>query len=219
MTENTTQPERPHDLGTVDEWVRYQKRLKAHGHMDPSYLEAEIRYSENIIGKRHAWISSHPKPEITNNLVGKIEEIAQRDDVSSFSCPYDNRQIWLTVIQEQTKRKIRLDCDPQSAFSLYGPDSGICSLSPDTIKGRIHVPYEGICKADIFIVPRWRELGVFFDKKNNLNRISLLKHCRFVICEVEVPDVQCANKERIDNWIFYESAEDELPSHLLHQVR
>jgi hypothetical protein len=84
-----------------------------------------------------------------------IVELIGRDDVRSVSCPFDDPAIWRALVARQVERARATGLPLQEAFALCGPDSGLNQVPFRDWGGKIHIPYEGACGGDLFILPSW----------------------------------------------------------------
>jgi hypothetical protein len=117
---------------------------------------------------------------LPHDLRTLILTLARRKDVHSVSCQFQDRALWKGLLVEQVRRARATGRPPREAFFLCGPDGGIPGIaklhpgldddydgSPprfngDTLEeqmgGAVHIPYEGVCGADLLVYPAWRRL-------------------------------------------------------------
>jgi hypothetical protein len=102
--------------------------------------------------------------ELPDSVIKLVGELIKRDNVQSVSCPFNNSKVWRLLVNEQVHRAKLSDLPLQKAFTLCGPDGGF-SFDPVDWGGDIHIPYEGACMADLFVMPEWHNL--FIEEANN----------------------------------------------------
>ena len=136
-----------------------------------------------------------------------ISDLIKREDIKSISFPYGGF-IWRIFLEEQVRRAKKLGINPQEAFALYGSDEGLGDLvRPENWGGYVHIPYEGMCSADLVFLPTWR----VFHKEDAGSEGSLAKasrlDCRYMIVfkENDLGELGCATRQAIGEWIFYQA--------------
>jgi hypothetical protein len=105
-----------------------------------------------------------------------ILNLAARADLHSVSCQFDDRVLWEGLLAEQLRRAKETGRPPQSAFFLCGPDGGLPEIAKslaaheeddlpaasraaaERYGGIIRTPNEGVCGADLFVYPSWRQI-------------------------------------------------------------
>lgn len=70
-----------------------------------------------------------------------------------MSCQFNDRILWRALVWEQIGRASKLGVAPEKAFALSGPDSGLTDAVADDWGGDIHIPWEGVAEADLFVQP------------------------------------------------------------------
>src|SRR5699024_5050583 len=117
--------------------------------------------------------------DLTTELRQSIIELAERSDIHSIACYFDDFELWEALLKEQVRRAKSTGREPQDAFYLCGPDKGVRGITgeptlddesltpipdergrfaPDQWGGEIHVPYEGITGADLLVLPNWHNV-------------------------------------------------------------
>ena len=122
-----------------------------------------------------------PPFALTPQLQKGILELATQPDIRSISCPFDEFDLWHGLLMEQVRRAQQSGLPPQEALCLMGPESGIPGITripliyddgalppepdprtgqfaPHRWGGEIHIPYEGACGGDLFILPKWHNV-------------------------------------------------------------
>nr|MBA3755290.1 hypothetical protein [Nitrosomonas sp.] len=79
--------------------------------------------------------------------------------------------------------------NPQEAFKLTGPENGIPFILAKDCGGKIHIPYEGVYKGDIFIRDSWMKF-----------RFEAMKYfCQFLLTQEEYGEQECAYRTIVDD--------------------
>jgi hypothetical protein len=153
---------------------------------------------------------------------------ANRVDVHSVSCQFRDVELWHGLLSEQVKRARSLDKAPPDAYCLCGPDGGIPRVAkfhpglegvPDDerfdgstleekLRGYIHIPFEGVCGADLFIYPTWRRLNREAWSRDDAKLYSATfgKPCNHLLLFEDVGDLPFATRiGPIDGWWLYSS--------------
>jgi hypothetical protein len=152
-----------------------------------------------------------------------ILRLASQEDIHSIYCPFIDTELWRSLLLEQTTRATKAGTPPQQALTLIGPDSGIPGITPERYyedelahkqqglliesSGEIHIPYEGACGADLFIVPTWHKFFADNLKKPNAKlRWAIGKHCNYLLVNCDHGEFSCATRTPIvNNWVQYKS--------------
>jgi hypothetical protein len=158
-----------------------------------------------------------------------ILAMARREDVHSVSCQFQDAPLWEGLLHEQVKRSRQTGQRPRDAFFLCGPDSGmpgIAKLHPgleglpeeewftgDTLEerlgGSIHIPYEGVCGADLYVYPAWRKVYPQAWQKEGaeLDWATAQKPCNHLLIEQDLGQPACATRigPIAGNWWLYSS--------------
>lgn len=157
-----------------------------------------------------------PEEELPDSVIKVIGDLIKRDNVQSVSCPFNNRKVWRLLVDEQLRRADLTGLPKQKAFTLSGPDGGF-SFNPTEWGGVVHIPYEGACMGDLFVVPKWRNLfpenGV--EKGDDATLGDYANHyadpengysCHYLLVQRDLGELNCANRQIAgDRWILYES--------------
>ena len=123
--------------------------------------------------------------------------------------------------------------EPQTELFLAGPDGGIPGitpprslddeedgrgppiadprsggLAPDQWGGEVHIPYEGACEADLFILPEWHRLFPEQMSRPGVTLSTLLggKRCNYLLSHRDVGEFPCATRKPLAGWTLYTSA-------------
>lgn len=157
-----------------------------------------------------------------------IVRLAQREDVKSVSCPFQDFGLWRTLIAEQVRRSVALGVAPQDALCLNGPDSGIPFVSVSNHRedrdwgGEVHIPYEGATGGDLFIQPTW--FGFSAEDARNAPTLTHPVFGNYVVvggktwkylltrCKT-LGELPCATRTAVGDWVLYEvrQAESQVP--------
>lgn len=134
-----------------------------------------------------------------------ILDLIQRDDVRSVSCPFDDFTLWRALIEKQLRRAEATGLPLQSAFGLCGPDSGLPGIPVEDWGGEVHIPYEGACGADLFILPSWHRF--FADKVRDGGKLrwAVGKPCHHVLLQGDHGELACATRTTFGDWTLYTS--------------
>lgn len=142
--------------------------------------------------------------------------MARWDDVHSVSCRFRDAQLWGGRLQEQVTR-VRLTCKPpRDAYFLCGSDDGIpdvAKLHPgienlpeeewfngDSLEekqsGHIHIPYEGVRGADLFVYPACQkiQLDAWAKEGAELDWATAMKPCNHLLIERDLGGTNCASR-------------------------
>lgn len=161
--------------------------------------------------------------DVPPELFDLIVKNAERPDVRSVSCPFQDYWLWRELVGEQVRRSIEQGVPPQDALRLNGPDGGIPLVSnygrrPDLEwGGEIHIPYEGACDGDLFIQPKW--FGFTFEQTRNdpplrhpefgnYFRVGQ-KLCKHLLTPSHnLGDIVAATRTVVGDWVLYSVRED-----------
>ena len=142
-------------------------------------------------------------PEV---VVAKVLELIRQEDVRTVSCPYDDPELWLSLIGEQVRRSICTGLPPQEAFGLYGPDGGLWDTPVEALGGYVHIPYEGLCGGDLLIRPTWRKFRVpEGTKTGKLSTAASVSCCHYLLSPEDFGELSFATRSVVDGWILYQS--------------
>ena len=168
------------------------------------------------------------RSDISDELREFILAMARRDDVNSVSCQFHDSKLWEGLLTEQVKRAHLSGKSPENAFFLCGPDSGIHGVAKhhhgledlpkeewftgntleEKIGGAIHIPYEGVCGADLFVYPKWRRIYPAAWKKEGaeLDWATPMKPCNHLLIEQDLGESDCATRViPVEGWWLYSS--------------
>ena len=166
--------------------------------------------------------------DLTDELRQAILVLAQQSDIHSISCPFDDFDLWEGLIKEQLKRSLATGLPPQEALCLCGPDSGIKGMSayydedeyvspaipdpvtgkhaPDFFGGEVHIPYEGVCGGDLFILPEWRKTHpANAIKWQKLSALTPSKPCNYLLTNRDHGEFEFATRTIVAGCFLYRS--------------
>lgn len=197
------------DLLRVVSAIQARLRTKA----DP-LLQHEISMIDSGTHRRSYWARvelagrlTEPPTDITTldpGLLELITSIARRDDVKSVSCSLVDYALWRALANVQFDRSKMLGVEPSKALFLAGPDSGIPNVVPADWGCRIHIPYEGVCEADLFEIPPWfqfhhEEALIGGTVRAGLGR----RDCRFVLSRKNLGEYPGDEAIACGTWTLY----------------
>lgn len=150
------------------------------------------------------------RDRLPEQVVGKVLELIQRDDVRSVSCPFGDPELWRGLVAEQVRRAKLSDLPPQDAFTLCGPDGGMCDI-PFEWGGRIHLPYEGMCGGDVVLLPLWRKF--FAEDAEETGRLSTAVRlcCYHLLTPRDFGELGFATRTPVGSWVLYQSKAPYIP--------
>lgn len=169
---------------------------------------------------------------LTAELQDAILRLATTASIRSISCPFDDFVLWEGLLREQVRRAKASGLAPQQALFLAGPDSGIPGitppryiddeddgtspatadprtgkLAPDMWGGCVHIPFEGACEADLFILPGWHR--VFPERMSapgaKLSDLLAGKRCNYLLCDRSLGEIPGATRQEVAGWTLYTS--------------
>jgi len=166
------------------------------------------------------------------DLLALILDLAGRTNIHSVSCQFIDHALWEGLLAEQARRAKATGRPPQSAFFLCGPDGGLPGISklppgleeevelppsPHTagdsmeerFGGSIHIPYEGVCGADLFVYPSWRRIypEAWQAEDAELDWATADKPCNHLLIEQDLGPAPRANRigPIAGSWWLYSS--------------
>lgn len=166
--------------------------------------------------------------DISDELRDLIISMAKREDVHSVSCQFRDAELWKFLLEEQVRRAKDQGKSPRDAFFLCGPDSGIPGIAKlysgldevpeeerfdgstleERLGGDIHIPYEGVCGADLFVYPTWRKVypEAWAREGAQLDSATSMKRCNHLLLYGDFGESACATRiGPIDGWWLYSS--------------
>ncbi len=144
--------------------------------------------------------------KLPEEVITKVLELIQRDDVHSVSCCNDDPELWKLLVAEQVRRSAVTGLPPQQAFTLCGPDGGLWETPVESMGGHVHIPCEGVCGGDLFIRPTYRQFRISAGTKTGrLSTAAGSTGCYYVLSPEDFGDVSFASRSRIGDWVLYQS--------------
>ncbi len=201
-------------LDSLFEIVRgAQSRLREN---DDFLLRHEIGFIDAHQHRRDYWpdwrVNPHPLPmtgwkaeDMPEYLRDVILDLIQRDDVQSVSCPFDDFVIWRALVVKQLRRSEATGLPLQEAFALCGPNAVYWQGIEDW-GGKVHIPMEGACGGDLFILPEWHNF--FADKVREGGKLRWAvggKRCHRVLLRGDHGEIGCATRKTYGDWTLYTS--------------
>lgn len=153
-----------------------------------------------------ALLSGRDKVELTISkaLRDVLEGLICREDIRSVSCPFLDCKIWRSMVTEQLRRAEQYNLPLQEAFCLCGPDSGLPDVPFAEWGGEVHIPYEGVCDGDLFIMPSWRRFRAERIKKGMLS-LGVAKNCNHLLIHGYFGDFENVTTTTVGEWTLYSS--------------
>lgn len=143
-----------------------------------------------------------------------IQALLKREDVNSVSCPFLDPEIWRILIAEQVKRAKATGLPAREALFLCGCSNEIESLPISAWGGDVHIPYDGISGADLFIVPEWHKVNSELPLRGGrLCSAVLGKRCHHLLLSKDYGDWRRATRQAVGTWYLYSSTDPYVKSH------
>jgi hypothetical protein len=210
-------------------WVRAkQQELRSMGDWltlrEIGYIDQGIHRRDFISEiERRCLATAQPKTRgLPPAVYSLIDELVSRDNVQSVSAPYADYQLWRTLCRAQLVRSDRTGFPPEEAFPLSGPDGGLWHVPYEDWGADIHIPYEGVCMADLLIQPSYRRANLDADEEGGqLVKVFhswgySLKNgwaCHYVLTPEDLGQLACAHRSEVgDGWVLYESKQPYVPN-------
>jgi hypothetical protein len=182
---------------------------------DDYLLQNELRSIDAGRHRRDFFVDISRNPQTTANgwkeqsvpepVISMIHELIQRDDVHSVSCPFEDRALWRKLVETQVRRAEATGQSLQKAFCLCGPDSGLPNVPVDDWGGEVHIPYEGACGSDLFILPSWHRFFAEEVREGGQLRQAVRKPCHHILLRGDHGELVCATRQVIGDWTLYTS--------------
>lgn len=181
------------------------------------------------------------RPEMPDELRDLILSMARRPDVHSVSCQFRDERLWQGLLEEQVRRARESGKPPRKAFFLCGPDGGLPGIAKhhhgledlprekwfdgstleEKMDGDIHIPYEGVCGADLYVYPAWRRINPAAWEKDGaeLDWATANKPCNYLLIEQDLGEPACATRigPIAGTWWLYSSKAPYKPCSPFHQ--
>lgn len=150
-------------------------------------------------------------------VVGKVLELIQRDDIRSVSCPFSDYELWCGLVAEQVRRSKLSGLPPQEAFTLCGADGGMSDMPFDELGGRVHLPYEGMCGGDLVLLPLWRKFFAEEAEENGRLSTAVRLCCYHLLTPMDFGELSFATRMLVGDWVLYQSKAPYVPCDPLDQ--
>lgn len=181
------------------------------------------------------------RPELPDELRDIILSMARRSDVHSVSCQFRDERLWQGLLEEQVRRARESGKPPRKAFFLCGPDGGLPGIAKhhhgledlppeewfdgstleEKMGGDIHIPYEGVCGADLYVYPAWRRINPAAWEKDGaeLDWATANKPCNHLLIEQDLGEPACAMRTGpiAGTWWLYSSKAPYKPCSPFHR--
>ncbi len=208
----------PHWALRLGQLLATTRTLQARLRQSPDELIGyEIALIDSDQHRRDYWASTQLRgqidhtgpdmtPEIPRGVVELLCSLARRPDVKSISAAVKDYQLWRGLVWEQVKRSRAEGVPPKDALFLAGSDSGAGRVRAADWGGDLHIPYEGACEADVYVLPTWRvwDQVAAIEADSVLAGLLYMRHLPKVL--IATRDLgQFAAEERIvcDGWFVY----------------
>jgi hypothetical protein len=150
-------------------------------------------------------MNSRFSEKLPPELYPVILALIERDDVRSVSCPFDDVTLWRALVEKQIQHAQLTGLPLQKAYALCGPDSGLDNVPYQEWGGEIHVPYEGACGGDLFILPKWHRFFAEKVREGGKLRWTVAKRCHHVLLRGDYGEIACATRQQFGDWTLYTS--------------
>lgn len=198
------EPEEPEMRSPLRLWHQYRAQVAALPPDDP-YRNEDLRWADFTI-KLKASAPRRPNPYIiTDELLQKVRDLISLETVESVSCPFDDIDFWRMLVEEQKKRATISGKTFQQAFTLCGLDSDFHNFDPADLGGKVHIPFEGACRCDLFIIPHWRMDTLVTIRTSGEHDAPLLRECRYLLVQRDFGPISQSLRTVIGSWVLYES--------------
>ena len=181
------------------------------------------------------------RTELSDELRDLILAMARRPDVHSVSCQFRDEKLWEGLLTGQVKRARDTGKPPKQAFFLCGPDGGLPGIAKhhagledlpeeqwfdgstleERLGGDIHIPYEGVCGADLYVYPSWRKICPEAWQKEGaeLDWATPRKACNHLLIEQDLGEARCATRVGpiAGSWWLYSSKAPYKPCSPFHE--
>jgi len=159
------------------------------------------------------------RDRLPEQVISKVLELIQRDDVRSVSCPFNDYELWRSLVAEQVRRSKLSGLPPQEAFTLCGADGGMSDFPFDEWGGRVHLPYEGMCGGDLVLLPLWRKF--FMESAEESGRLSsaLRLCCYHLLMPRDFGELSFATRTLVGDWVLYQSKVPYVPCDPLDRLK
>jgi hypothetical protein len=174
-----------------------------------------LDFTEGVERRAQLVAPDFSQSQQNGDFYGKLRTLISQDDVHSVSCPFGGLAVWRILVEEQVRRAQSSGLPLQEAFNLAGPDHGLGNaVVPEDWGGEVHIPYEGMCIADLTFLPGWRKFTPEFADIDGSLTAALNSGfadqdtCRylFVPRERDFGELGCAIRDVIDDhWVLYRS--------------
>ena len=138
-------------------------------------------------------------------VVDKVLELMQRDDIRSVSCPFNDYELWRGLVAEQVRRSKLSGLPPQDTFTLCGADGGMSDMPFDEWGGRVHLPYEGMCGGDLVLLPLWRKFFAEDAEENGRLSTAVRLCCYHLLTPRDFGELSFATRTPVGDWVLYQS--------------
>lgn len=150
-------------------------------------------------------IDADGRDRLPAQVVDKVLELMQRDDIRSVSCPFNDYELWRGLVAEQVRRSKLSGLPPQDTFTLCGADGGMSDMPFDEWGGRVHLPYEGMCGGDLVLLPLWRKFFAEDAEENGRLSTAVRLCCYHLLTPRDFGELSFATRTPVGDWVLYQS--------------
>ena len=152
-------------------------------------------------------------------VVKLIKVLIKRTDVQAVSFPYTDERVWRALVQEQLERARGTGRHRQNVFGLSGPDCGL-PFDPSDWGGYVHIPYEGMAEADLFVKSPSRGFHLPYARGGgDLTAAMLGKQCQHALIHGEHAEIDSATRTLVEGWTLYTSTRAYVPCNPFSKVK
>ena len=163
-----------------------------------------------LLLENRAYTQSKLDPELFQCIAALIKSTK----VNSVSCPLYDFPLWRLLVTEQIKRSVqtgkplkealKLSCG-EGSLLLTGADTRAYANEAEDWGGEVHVPYEGACEADLFVMPMWHNFDMTkVGVDGSLLMASYWKTNRYLLSRRDYGEIGCAARSQVGDWFLYE---------------
>lgn len=149
---------------------------------------------------------------VPEEVIHATAKLVSRNNVRSASCWVQDYWLWRTLVSEQVRRSEAARQPPEAALNLSGPDRGLPDFNVGDWGGRVHIPYEGACVANLHFKPRWQYLYPHNEVPHDNTPCRFFRSkpmifdetCLYLVADEDLGLLSGAMREEIcDGWYLY----------------
>ena len=153
--------------------------------------------------------------DLPDAAIDAVANLFKHAEVLSVSAPFDNFKLWELLCNEQLIRAEITGGAARKELPLFGPDFGLERIPYEDWGADVHIPFSGICMADLFIKPHCCASFPERDKSDGklvsvfgstLSHFTSGDSCRYVITPNDLGELKCAKRRELgEGWVLYQS--------------